>query len=52
MKDLYCLCVSDRGDAKMNNASVLNLLNEIEKNIDKYLQEFKYSEKICEEDLK
>ena len=52
VKDLYCLCVSERGDAKMNNASVLQLLNEIEKNVDKYLQEFKYSEKICEEDLK
>ncbi len=30
----------------MNNASVLQLLNEIEKNIDKYLQEFRYSEEI------
>jgi hypothetical protein len=30
----------------MNNASVLQLLNEIEKNIDKYLQEFRYSEDI------
>lgn len=51
VKDLYGLCVADRGDSKMNNASVLQLLNEIEKNVDRYLQEFKHSEKICKEDL-
>ena len=33
----------------MNNASVLQLLNEIEKNAEKFLQEFKYSEDICKE---
>jgi hypothetical protein len=33
----------------MNNANVLQLLNEIEKNTEKYLQEFKYSEDICKE---
>ena len=33
----------------MNNASVLQLLNEIEKNIDKFLQEFKYSEQISKD---
>lgn len=49
VKDLYGICVSDRGDAKMNNASVLQLLNEIEKNIDKFLQEFKYSEQISKD---
>jgi hypothetical protein len=37
VKGLYTLCVQERGDAKMNNASVLPLLNEIEKSIDKFL---------------
>ena len=30
----------------MSNASVLQLLNEIEKNIDRYIQEFKVSQEI------
>ena len=49
VKGLYTLCVQERGDAKMNNASVLPLLNEIEKSIDRFLQEFKQSEEICKE---
>lgn len=48
VNDLYRLCVAEKGDAKMGNASVLQLLNEIEKNIDKYLQEFQVSENIDE----
>ena len=48
VQDLYRICVADRGDAKMGNASVLQLLNEIEKNIDRYLQDFKVSEDIAQ----
>jgi|LauGreDrversion4_2_1035121.scaffolds.fasta_scaffold201704_3 hypothetical protein len=47
VQDLYKICVADRGDAKMGNASVLQLLNEIEKNIDKYTQDFIVSEEIA-----
>ena len=46
VKDLYTLCTAERGDAKMGNASVVQLLNEIEKSIDRYLVEFKVSEEI------
>jgi hypothetical protein len=38
------------GNPKMGNASVIQLLNEIEKNVDKYLQEFKVSYEISQED--
>lgn len=30
----------DRAESKMSNASIINLLNEIEKDIDRYLFEF------------
>lgn len=41
VKDLYgSLFIANQGDAKMGNASCLQLLNEVEKNIDRYLQEF------------
>ena len=46
VKELHGLCIANQGDAKMGNASCLQLLNEIEKNIDRYLQEFKQSEDI------
>jgi hypothetical protein len=52
VKDLYGICVNERGDSKMNNASVLQLLNEIEKHMDRFLQEFNHSEDIDKEIVK
>lgn len=46
VQELFKICVADRGEAKMGNATVLQLLNEIEKNIDRYLQDFQVSEDI------
>jgi len=40
VQELFKICMADRGEAKMGNASVLQLLNEIEKNIDRSLQDF------------
>ncbi len=37
VKELYGLSIANQGDAKMGNASCLQLLNEIEKTIDRYL---------------
>ncbi len=47
----YSSGTGDRaGNPKMGNAGVIQLLNEIEKNVDKYLQEFKVSFEISKDD--
>lgn len=40
VKELYALTQEDKGEGKLGNASVTTLLNEIEKEINRYLLEF------------
>ena len=46
MKELYQIIAPDKAEGKLGNASVLQLLNDLEKDLDKYLLDFKESEKI------
>lgn len=40
MKKVYAIEYGDKAEAKMGNSNILNLLNELEKLIDFYLQDF------------
>jgi hypothetical protein len=40
VKELYQLGFADKAEGKMGNASVLQLLNELEKLLDTYLNDF------------
>ncbi len=46
MKELYAIIAPDKAEGKLGNASVLSLLNDLEKQLDHYLLEFKESELI------
>jgi Fe-S cluster biogenesis protein NfuA len=41
VKDIYALLQEGGSEGKMSNSSIVTLLNEIEKDIDRYLLEFK-----------
>ena len=41
VKDIYALLQEGGSEGKMSNSSIVSLLNEIEKDIDKYLLDFK-----------
>lgn len=46
VKELYQIGFADKAEGKMGNASVIQLLNEVEKLIDGYLLDFTISEQI------
>jgi len=46
VKELYALGFADKAEGKMGNASAIQLLNEIEKLMDTFLQDFRISEEI------
>ena len=46
VREIYSLCKVEGADAKMGNASTLQLLNEIEKKVDSFEQGFKLYETV------